>query len=140
MKALVILHDGSEIPSYVLDQMMALLAADPQRKSVTTYRLNNDDIANAIVAHVAGNALGAPNKIDAEQTAIDNAVEYIAKTVLSTTTDPTICGLIIASRIAKGDERMAAAVEILATAKSIPDQRFNKSFIKVLRNIHKNVL
>lgn len=136
MKALVILYDGSEIQSYVLDQMIAAMANDPQRKIAEAYRLSDDDMARAAALHVLPSQT-LIGKDTPDQIAINHAVEYITQAVLVYSTNPVKVGYMIGSAIANGSSEMYNAVEIIATKNGvIHEPKLTKSIVTAIKQLY----
>lgn len=138
MKAIVIIYDGTEIPDIVLTQMMVAVRSDRSRTTAEAFKLNENEVVNALVTAAVPQAYKALDNDD--QTAIDKAADYISESILKKSTNYFQRKYSILNSIFNGDDNMRTAVEIIATKSgTINNPLFTPGVYKMIKSIYKEV-
>lgn len=138
MRAIVIIYNGAEIPTAVLTQMMIAVRNDQSRTTAEVFKLNDEDVANAMVATAIPQASKLFNNDD--QASINRATDYISELILKKSTNYFKRKYSILSSIFDGDDNMRTAVEIIATKSgTINDPLFTPGVCKMIKSIYKEV-
>lgn len=138
MRAIVIIYNGTEIPDAVLTQMMVAVRNDNSRTTAEAFKLDENDVVNAMVAATAPQVDKSFNNDD--QIAINRAADYISELILKKSKNYFQRKYSILSSIFDGDSNMLTAVEIIATKSGIiNDPLFTPGVYKMIKSIYKEV-
>lgn len=148
MRAIVIFYEGDDIPQDLCNTLAQKVALFGNADQISVVRMCDEEVSAAILSHTIdreqSKKVTAHNQSTEEET-IEQAMKYIDVLVLQRSESDVDIIYNISNGIAKGDEAMRSAVEIIGSSsfsqRKLHDlnRNFSKNVVGIIQGLYKSM-
>ena len=148
MRAIVIFYEGDDVPQDLCNTLAQKVALFGSANQVSVVRMCDDEVSAAIISHAVDceqDKKAIAHIQSTEEEAIEKAMKYIDVLVLQGSESDVDIVYKISSGIAKGDETMRNAIEIIGSSnlsqRKLHDlnQNFSKNVVGIIQGLYKSM-